>query len=462
MHDDDHHEEEKRQEQQPGLRQSPEHQDSDSSSSVDAAEHDCDLDVYNSVGNNGTSARTQRIYEAMLRRQNQEMFMKQDVTYQQEKWKKAGKDVVIPAFKKRYESLCSKIIKADEHSVKAEENTNLKEVDRVLKDRSKNPFEFLWTHPDFEDYLFDYEDAPYLDDSFKDKKVLDLTKAIFFNALVMEVRQENGKKTPVGVINKEFDGERAFIIHLADFSLWVTSKFEDGALMVRCVMDQDQDLASFYQQMQLSILDMSDFIYFHSHMLYELTNNPKRITVAYYHHIKRTCRDEYSNAGQERMEVDLINFLPPEIQRGEPPRPERPSATRKRPALGLLMREDVEREADAPVPTEMIKARAPPARPQAAPQAPAGVAEDAREEQPAQAENGTIESKQQDQPQVVDQVMEEEISEDSNEVQQPPMTVVQVINGSSGSIEVAIEEESPRLPLANFNRDSKNRRADNQ
>lgn len=144
--------EEKKQETGQVQQKPAEHQDADSSSSVDFSDDDLDLDVSNVE--NGTSARTQKIYEMMLRRQNQNVFVKQDVGYQQEKWNKAGKDVVIPAFNKRYEKLCSNIVKTDE-PVKAEEDPSIKAVERMLRDRSKNPFEFLRTHPESVDYLFD-------------------------------------------------------------------------------------------------------------------------------------------------------------------------------------------------------------------------------------------------------------------------------------------------------------------
>jgi len=196
----------------------------------------------------------------------------------------------------------------------------------------------------------------------KDKKVLDLNRGIFFNALVLEMKRgKDGKRTPVGVINKRFDSKQAVIIHLADFSIWVARKFEEGTLMAKCAWYQDQDLSSFYEQMDIKIHDFSDHIYNHSYMRDELINNPKRITVAYYHHIKRTCQHEYHNAGQEQLEVNLIRFLPQEMQEGKPPRPERSTLLKnKRPANNLLLRELLENEADDPVTEahEMIKTHA--------------------------------------------------------------------------------------------------------
>ena len=196
----------------------------------------------------------------------------------------------------------------------------------------------------------------------KDKKVLDLKKGVFINALVLEMKRgKDGKRTPVGVINKRFDSKQAVIIHLADFSLWVASKFEEGTLMAKCAWDLDQDLSSFYAEMDIKIHDFSDHIYNHSYMRNELINNPKRITVAYYHHIKRTCQHEYHNRGQEQLEVNLIHFLPQEMQEGKPPRPDRSSLLKsKRPANNLLLRELLENEADAPVAVarEMIKTHA--------------------------------------------------------------------------------------------------------
>jgi hypothetical protein len=80
-----------------------------------------------------------------------------------------------------------------------------------------------------------------------------LTEAVRTEALIVEMRQVNGKPTPVGVMNRAFDGKPAVIIHLGDFSLWVTSKYVEEAVFLPCVKKPESHLTSLYTKDKIDL-----------------------------------------------------------------------------------------------------------------------------------------------------------------------------------------------------------------
>ena len=182
-------------------------------------------------------------------------------------------------------------------------------------------------------------------------------------------------------------------------------------------------------------------------MVNEIKNNPTRITFAYFKYIKRLVLSEYLNSGVKPLTVKLLHFLPQQMQGGVDLLDPALFATtgKKRLASKQLVREEVEREGDAPVAREMIKPRDQPVQ---APPSMAPVAEAASVEKPAQVQDGSILNDHKEQEHAKeDQVMndEEKISEDSQAQENLNNQVNQLNNGSDSNIDANLDDQSRAL-----------------
>lgn len=59
--------------------------------------------------------------------------------------------------------------------------------------------------------------------------------------LVFELTIKGERRLPWGVAFKEFNGQPAVILHLQNFSLWVTSSYTAGATALPCVSQAEAE-----------------------------------------------------------------------------------------------------------------------------------------------------------------------------------------------------------------------------
>jgi hypothetical protein len=232
-------------EEREGEENSPKQSSDSSSGSEESQEKDNnqaqELSV-NNIVDESIKERTERRYRSLLEEENRAKFIKNDVTYQEAKSRKAGQDVVISAFCKRYEKCHFEAREVIKRQFK-EEKPAIKIILEMLDDVDKDPFEALKAFPDSEDFFFEPSSRPVpFYDNFQGKKLLTLAKKFFLKAMVMDMVTVNGKFLPVGRINKAFDSKPAVIIHLDSFSLWVTPRFEHSGDLVPCLGDHQEDL----------------------------------------------------------------------------------------------------------------------------------------------------------------------------------------------------------------------------
>lgn len=78
--------------------------------------------------------------------------------------------------------------------------------------------------------------------------------------LFLSIKYVNGKATPFGDTTRQFDGERALLIHLIDFSLWVTNSFAEEGLLIPLKEDPSKKLSAIYREQRVDPKEFSDLI----------------------------------------------------------------------------------------------------------------------------------------------------------------------------------------------------------
>jgi hypothetical protein len=123
---------------------------------------------------------------------------------------------------------------------------------------SRNPYDIFNANPQHRELLLDDADEVEKPQFIEVETncILDLRKNLVCTLLAMEIKKVNGKPTPIGIINRQLDGKPAVIIHLGDFSLWVTSSFAEGGLLLPCMKEAPEHLSHIYTSNKI---DLSDF-----------------------------------------------------------------------------------------------------------------------------------------------------------------------------------------------------------
>lgn len=237
-------------------------------------------------------------YRRLLFHQKHVGFVKQEaytVTYSS---RKAGRDVVIPAFTRNYADILSyQLVHAEPVIKKQEKEENqpdfeeprldLKQVLEVLYDDTQNPCDLLNEYPDFLDELLKevpdeekmaWEQQPY-------ECILELTDELRGELLVLTSKREGRRQLLFGELNREFNGEPAALLRIADFALFATNSYSAGQAALRCDDMWLQVNADTYAPYNVDFSRFNAERCLADAMHHNVAHSPSRIAAAYHRYL---------------------------------------------------------------------------------------------------------------------------------------------------------------------------------
>ena len=113
----------------------------------------------------------------------------------------------------------------------------------MLQDAESDPADFLRLYPDCAPAL--REEAPEYEKPelypLSDNKSLTITDELRAQVLVFEIKTNEERRLPFGEAFMEFTGLPAVILHLQDFSLWITTSYTDNGIALPCINSADKE-----------------------------------------------------------------------------------------------------------------------------------------------------------------------------------------------------------------------------
>lgn len=186
-------------------------------------------------------------------------------------------------------------------------------VYKMIKNPNYNPTFIAKNYPEFRPYLMKSAPPPRFADVLD--KVLLISDGIFRSILLFEIHEKAERNcVPFGLVKNHLqDGKPAVFIHLANFSLWVTSSLAENSVALPLNLCPPQELEPMYKEQGIDVEAFMEYFIFHNHMRQELEEVPTILTNAYFEHLRYITQMCWSGKKQRKHPFDLSIFLPPDF-----------------------------------------------------------------------------------------------------------------------------------------------------
>ena len=96
------------------------------------------------------------------------------------------------------------------------------------------------------------------------------------------------------------------LIHLHNFSLWVTSKYSNGGMALPCFKQGDEELPDDYKNLDIDLSKYEEHWYLFEMMRDHIEGRPSRISAAYFRFIRQRVQTAYNWKRCITVRLDLL------------------------------------------------------------------------------------------------------------------------------------------------------------